>query len=172
MGSSINSPKQFQIQEISALQASEYNNLWHRTQPVIPPSNIWRNVRYVCYGAFFEGECYAVGIWSSPISRAWNKKPYLELRRFAISEKSPKYTATWMLGKMVKAIRLKFPEVIRLVSYQDPSEFEGIIYKAANWINDGKTPLSRWSYSRNGERKQGAIGIRKIRWIYNLQKEE
>ena len=92
---------------------------------------------------------------------------WLELRRLAISPDAPKFTATWIIAKMVKDIKKQFPDVTRLVSYQDTEVHTGTIYKAANWKLDSVSKLQDWS---TGKRKRNALQSKsdKIRWIYEL----
>ena len=49
----------------------------------------------------------------------------------AIASDAPKYTATRMLSIMVKRIKKEFPDIVRLISYQDTEVHKGTIYKAA-----------------------------------------
>lgn len=159
----LTSPKQFEIKEISPKLACEYNKLWHSSLPDLDYTNVIRNKRWVTYGAFYEDECYAVGIWSSPVNRRWNVKPYLELRRFAISDRAPYNTASFLLSKMIKDIRKKWPELEKLVSYQNREIHTGTIYKASNWVCTGKTNPSIWKNN-----KERTIESSKNRWEYIL----
>ena len=93
------------------------------------------------------------------------------------------------MGKAVKWVRNMFPAVDLLVSYADPSAgHAGIIYKAANWVSDGKTDQERKTprfdyavgervYSRRKHVPEGAIirripRVSKFRFIYRLRKEK
>lgn len=73
-----------------------------------------------------------------------------------------------MLSKMERQIRIKFPDIIKLISYQDTEVHHGTIYKAANWIavSATKSGLS-WSDTgrkRNAEQSQAS----KVRWEREL----
>ena len=85
------SPKQFSFPVIRAQTACLLNELWHSRLPIIDWSNVVRNTHYVCFAAEYQGEFYAVGIWSSPVAqnRFKNGKQMLELRRLAISAEAP-----------------------------------------------------------------------------------
>lgn len=104
------------------------NSAWHSRLPKIGNSHF-----RICY----FGECgnviYAVAAWSNPIARLLPQRNWLELRRFAIAEDAPRYTASRMLGWMRRDIRKRFPEVERLISYQDLDAHTGTIYKASGW---------------------------------------
>ncbi len=166
---SITSPKQLKIKEISARKASQLNNLYHSRLPKIHPSNITRNTHYVCYGLFFGSKSIGVAIWSSPVAqnRFKDGKQMLELRRLALNDECPKNTASWSIGKMVKLIKIKFPDITRLISYQDTEVHQGTIYKASNWVIGGKTGYISWSTAKRERNEDQATGD-KIRWEYHL----
>ena len=157
------------IKEVTPQKASQYNALWHSVLPKIPWSNITRNTYYVNYGFFYKNSVVAVAIWTSPVAqnRFSDGKTMLELRRYAISEVCPKNFASWGLGKMVKMIKLKFPEITRLISYQDTSVHQGIIYKASNWEIGETTKFASWSTDSRKRNKDQSKGD-KIRWEYLL----
>ena len=163
----VSSPKLFELSTVSAHSACNLNSRWHSRVPLIDPSNVTRNTHYVCYVARYESVAYAVAIWSSPIAgnRLKDGKKLLELRRLAINEDAPKNTATWMLSKMTKDIKKRFPNVIRLISYQDTDVHLGTIYKAANWTSVSKSDLNDWN---NRNRSTPQTTSPKIRWEYQL----
>lgn len=67
-----------------------------------------------------------------------------ELARLWIEDSVPRNAETWVIGKAVKYIRRNHKEVAVLVSYADPSVgHAGTIYKAANWVADGRTDEGR-----------------------------
>ncbi len=127
------------------------NELWHSRLPKIGASQ-----GRVFYSAEFEGLWYATAMWSNPVARLLPQLEWLELRRFAISEDAPKNTATRMLGWMVRDIRRRFPDVVRLISYQDCEVHAGTIYKAAGW-KPAENYVSRvrgWESANGGGRKR------------------
>jgi hypothetical protein len=73
-----------------------------------------------------------------------------------------------MLAKMEKDIRKRFPDIIKLISYQDTEVHQGTIYKAANWVATSKTKAGlSWSdlgRTRNAEQSQAS----KVRWEREL----
>ncbi len=129
------SPLQLEIETIKAQFACELNEKWHSRLPKIHWSNVVHNTHYICFGAKYDYRWYAVGIWSSPVeqNRFRDGKKMLELRIMAICEASPQNTATRMIAVMVSLIKKKFPEITRLISYQDTEVHRGTIYKASNW---------------------------------------
>ena len=104
------------------------NMKWHSRLPKIGASQF-----RVCYGAIFDGDLYAVAAWSNPVARLLPQQTWLELRRMAIVDSSPANTASRMIGWMVRDIRRRFPDVVRLISYQDCEAHTGCIYKASGW---------------------------------------
>jgi len=158
------SPRLFTVQEIDVHLACKLNRMWHSRLPIIHWSNVVRSKKHICYGLFFDGLCWATAIFSSPIARALDGGTILELRRYAIKDGAPKNTASWGLGQMTKMIRDKFPDVEKLISYQDVAVHKGTIYKASNWSPSATTKFASWENSRKRNAAQ-ATGD-KIRWEY------
>jgi len=72
------------------------------------------------------------------VSLAW------ELARLFIEDCTPKNTETWFVGRAIRWVRESKPDVELLVSYADPSaNHTGVIYRAGNWIQDGRTDQER-----------------------------
>lgn len=165
----LNSPKQLEINYMKPSVACEYNQMWHRTLPKIHYTAIVRSTHYKIYGAFYGDSCVAVAMWSSPVSRYLDRFKYLELRRFAISPDAPKYTATWMIGKMVKDIKKSLPDIEILISYQDADFHDGIIYKASNWTPVYLKNKGNWGGTRTDRQKSVSNLHNKIRWEYHLK---
>ena len=163
------SPKLLTLREIGIDHAMKYNLEWHSRLPQTDKSNLIRNAYKVFYGAEYLGECFGSAIWTTPIANNRMSKDFiwLELRRLAIPEDAPKFTATWMISKMIKDIKKKFPDVTRLVSYQDTAVHLGTIYAAANWIKDKENTGGEWNVTRDRKKSQAATP--KNRWIYNLR---
>ena len=164
------SPLQLKLVEIKAKEASMLNKRWHRVLPEIHWSCIVRNTHRVCYAIIFNNEAIGVAIWSSPVAqnRFPDGKKMLELRRLALSDKCPKNTASRVISIMIKLIKNKFPEINRLISYQDCAEHTGTIYKASGWVATNKTKLIDWTTSK---RKRSPLQSKsdKIRWEYLLK---
>ncbi len=110
-----------------------------------------------------------------------------ELARLWLLDSIPKNAETFFIGQAIKYIRINHPSVKTLVSYADPSAgHSGVIYKAANWISDGRTDQERKTprfdyadsvtgkrYSRRGHVPDGVIikripRISKYRFIYRI----
>ena len=163
------SPKKMNVKKIGVKHAMHYNELWHSRLPVTSHSNMIRNKHFVFYGAEYLDHCFAVAMWTDPVAGNRMSKDYvwLELRRLAIAPDAPKYTATWMLAKMIKDIKSKFPDVTKLVSYQDTDVHKGTIYAAANWKVDAVSKFQEWSTEK---RPRNILQTKsdKIRWVYEL----
>lgn len=149
--------------------ACRLNSLWHSRFPKIDWSNVVRNRHYCCFAAHYGGRFYAVAIWSSPIAanRLADGDKLLELRRMAIAKEAPRFTATRMLSIMRKQIRCGFPDVIRLISYQDTEVHSGTIYKAAGWTAAATNTGESWSVSRRRSPDQSLAP--KVRWELQLK---
>lgn len=162
------SPLQFIFEKISAKAACDLNAKWHSRFPEIHWSNVVRNKKYICYAAKFEGVYFAVSIWSSPIARKLDANTVLELRRMAISEMCPKNTASRMLSWMRKDINKRFPDIKKLISYQDTGVHLGTIYKASGWklINTMSKGVD-WS-STGRKRNKPQSDSPKVRWELEL----
>jgi hypothetical protein len=161
------SARDFSFKEISVFAACKLNHEWHSRLPEIDWSNVTRNRYYICFGAFYQNEIFAVAIWSSPVNQYFDILKTLELRRMAISPDAPKFTASRMISKMVKEIKLRFPLVDKLISYQDTQVHKGTIYKASNWIAAKETEYKPWNKSR--KRSESQSDSNKIRWEFNIK---
>ncbi len=115
------------------------------------------------------------------VSLAW------ELARLYLVDDTPPFAETWFMAQGVKWVRREHPEVDLLISYADPSAgHKGTIYKAGNWIPDGRTdderksprcdyahPTTGKKYSRRSHVPEGVEPIRvprvsKFRFVYWL----
>ncbi len=163
------SPKEIVITETRAQIACMLNELWHSRLPKKHWSNVVRNTHYVCYVFTYKQAVIGVSIWSSPVAqnRFKDGKEILELRRLALSDVCPKNTATYVLSKMIKYIKTKFPEIKKLISYQDTKVHLGTIYKAANWKVGNETQFLLWN-TENRKRNKEQSDASKIRWEYIL----
>ena len=170
-GSIPTSPLQLTFEVIRAQTACRLNAQWHSRFPEIDWSNVVRNQRYICYGANFEGVYYATALWSTPIAanRFKDGALLLELRRMAIAQEAPRNTASRMLSWMRKDISKRFPEIIRLISYQDTEVHSGTIYKASGW-KLVKTMNKEVEWDKEG-RKRNAVQSQapKVRWEFDLK---
>ena len=163
------SAKLLNLREIGVDYAMQKNELWHSRLPITSHSNMIRNAHKIFYGAEYKDHCFAVAMWTDPVAANRMSKDFvwLELRRLAIAPDSPKFTATWMIAKMIKNIKIKFPDVTKLVSYQDTEVHKGTIYAAANWKMDSITKFKDWT-NTNRKRNQIQSKADKIRWVYEL----
>ena len=168
-GSTPTTSHQLQLLEIKAMTASMLNEQWHSVLPKIHWSNITRNTHYVCYGIFDRDECIGVAIWSSPVAqnRFPDGKQMLELRRLALSNKCPPNTASRTISIMIRLIHKKFPEITRLISYQDTAIHKGTIYTASNWKKTAETKFISWTTATR-KRNQDQSKATKIRWEYKM----
>lgn len=166
------SPKALRVRKIKVETACAWNAVWHSVLPRIAPGNVYRNTLQTCFGVFLDGEMVGVAIWSSPVAqnRFKDGAKMLELRRLALSAKCPRNSASRVLGIMERKIRKEFPNVTRLISYQDTSRHAGTIYKAAGWKNAATTGFTSWS-TKKRERNADQTSAAKVRWEFTLKEE-
>jgi hypothetical protein len=164
------SPLQFDIEIIDVHTACRLNGLWHSRLPLIDWSNVVRNKHSICFGARYNGELYAIAIWSSPVAanRMKNSEQILELRRFAISEKSPKNTGSRMLSIMKHLIHKHIKGVSLLISYQDTEVHNGTIYKAAGWELVSVSKGTSWTNSSRKRNLEQSLSD-KARWQLRIR---
>jgi len=146
------------------------NSVWHSRLPIIEWSNVVRNRHSICFGARFNGDLYAIAIWSSPVAanRMKNGRQSLELRRFAISPNAPKNTASRMLSVMRNLIKHQMPDVTWFVSYQDTEVHTGTIYKASGWNLVGESLGVSWSNKDRVRNKEQSLAS-KARWELQIR---
>lgn len=163
------SPKMLNLREIGVNHAMEFNQMWHSRLPVTSHSNMVRNAHKVFYGAEFDGHCFASAMWTDPVAgnRMSKDHVWLELRRLAVAPDAPKFTATWMIAKMIKDIKKRFPDVNMLVSYQDTEVHSGTIYKASNWKLDLVSKFKDWNTGTR-QRNEAQSKADKVRWVYQI----
>lgn len=149
------------------------NRKWHSRLPEIGAS---RGRAY--FMAEHSGIIYAVAMWSNPVARLLPQLEWMELRRFAIADDAPKNTASRMLAWMVRDLRKRFPDLVRLISYQDCHAHSGCIYKAAGWQH-AENYVSRergwtgegWNTRKRAGRTNQAVAPR-MRWELKLRDVE
>ena len=163
------SPKLMTLRKIGVRHAMRYNEMWHSRLPLTVEGNLLRNKRYVFFGAEYKDHCFASAIWTDPVANNRLSKNFIwiELRRLAIAPDAPKFTASWMISKMIKQIKKQFPDVTRLVSYQDCDVHTGTIYSASNWSQDIISLGESWNETRKRNKEQSLSP--KKRWIYDLK---
>ena len=157
------SAKDMVLWDIGVDEAMRLNDIWHSVLPDTNKGNLLRNKHTAFYAVEFDGRYYGVGIWTSPIAANRLSFEAIELRRLAISDDAPKYTATRMLSMMRKSLKKKFPEIQRAISYQAVEHHAGTIYKADNWKPAAETPYVPWA-KESRKRIDGQTSSNKIRW--------
>lgn len=157
------------IRECGMRRARELNQAWHSVLPETHLGNLVGNERNVAYEAQVTGIAFAVAIWTTPIAANRLKDGWLllELRRLAIADDAPKNTASRMLAVMTRMIRKKWPELLRLVSYQAEKHHAGTIYKAAGWKVAATSDAMTWHEGES--RADMQTDSRKIRWELELR---
>ena len=165
MGRAPLSPKSLEVEECHVDLAILLNDLWHSRLPKIKKGNILRNRRQACFAIEFDGLFYATAIWTDPVAANWLKggDKMLELRRLAIAPDAPRNTASRILKLMIRAIKQKYPELKKLLSYQDTAVHLGTIYKASGWTAATETSCIEWT-TKHRKRNTLQSTATKIRW--------
>ena len=150
-------------------------NLCRRFHSRLPRTQ--QNPWTLCFKAQYEDVVYGVALWHNPSARGLPDS-WLELRRLAVTPDAPRYTASRMLGHMVRYLK-KHTNLEKCISYQDLDVHLGTIYKAAGWFpeyfshprqrdrSSNRTGTSRKYRSDCNDKEPAAAG--KIRWSYQLQ---
>jgi len=100
---------------------------WHSRLPKVQDGP-WQ----FAFKAELDGVTYAAALWNNPSARTLPSE-WLELRRMACAPYAPRFTASKMLGWMVRWFRKNEPQRGKCISYQDTSVHLGTIYRAAGW---------------------------------------
>ena len=163
------SPLQFEIEIMDIDKAIQLNKYWHSRLPIISNPKCGDTISF---GAIYKNIYFACAIWTRPIARMFNNLGYLELRRMAISNDSPKNTASRMIKIMTILIKKNLLHINKLISYQDTEVHNGTIYKASNWIQNIANKNSSWDRPNINRRRtlNQATGI-KIRWEKQIRPE-
>ncbi len=147
-GSTPTSALQLRLFPIDYEWAKQLNRLWHSRLPKLTSPACRAS-----YGAEFGGVIYAVAVWCRPLARLLPQYEWLELQRLAIAPDAPKNTASRLLAIMARLVRDQFPEITRLISYQDTAVHTGCIYRAAGWVATNLSDGGEWSRLSRPQRK-------------------
>jgi len=154
----------------------------------------WPGVVVCILGLLAEDQSAYIGVIVFALPPRETAKRYgvnvaWELARLFIEDGTPKNTETWFMARAISWVKRNRPEVELLVSYADPSVgHAGVIYKAGNWIGDGRTDQERKTprfdyavgekmYSRRAHVPDGATirrvaRVSKHRFIYWMKNHE
>lgn len=106
----------------------------------------WPGVVTIRMGLFYKGELMGCAVYALPPRETCKRYGGLtwELARLWVDDRMPRNTETFLIGKSIRYILKTHKNVKALVSYADPSqEHVGRIYRASNWITDGRTDEGR-----------------------------
>lgn len=132
------------ISKSSANNVQQYIKNWHYSNKL---GN--HNTSYI---ASYHDKVIAACVFGNIVRKQSATKqgilPYevLELSRFAIHPKYHKKNfASWFISRCIKKLRVEKPQLKLLISFADSTyNHEGKIYKASNWVFDGKTQPDYW----------------------------
>lgn len=106
----------------------------------------WPGVVTAVFAMEAEGDVVGVCVYAlPPIQTAIRYGgPVWELARLWIEDSQGKNSESWFIAQTVKSIERRRVGLLALVSYADPSVgHTGTIYRAANWLADGRTDGER-----------------------------
>ncbi len=168
-GSIPTSALQLWVERIDTELALSCNARWHSRLPKLGTG--FFRIRYPSFGAIYEGQLYAVAIWSNPVARLLPQREWLELRRLAVAANAPRFTASRMLAIVTRMIRRTMPHITTLVSYHDTSVHCGAIYRAAGWKLDAITRGKDWRTPARPRRPAAVSLAPKVRWVRVLRSD-
>jgi hypothetical protein len=120
---------------------------------------VWPGVVVATLGLYREAVAVGVIVFSLPPPETFVRYggETWELGRLWVDDSEPRNTESWFIARAVRYVRRFHREVVALVSYADPSVgHEGIIYRASNWLRDGRTDeervTPRFDYAVAGKR--------------------
>ncbi|PLR92042.1 Mom family adenine methylcarbamoylation protein [Bacillus sp. T33-2] len=112
-----------------------------------------------------EGERIGAMMWGRPSARPLNQEKLLELTRMVMTDETAKFAESRALKLARSYIRKHFKEVKGLIAYSSTGQnHEGIIYKADNWFELGRTKSRNVGWNNREGRKMRDSSI-KIRWV-------
>lgn len=181
--------------------APHFNKQWRRVCQVIeaPRSSVswmiqkhyirkWPGVVRCVLALVAKGEPVGCIVFSEPPREThvrYGGKGF-ELARLWISDSVPRNAETWLISRAIRFVKKRWPTLVYLVSYADPSAgHRGTIYKAANWTFDGMTDAGRKTprcdyvdergkrYSRRSHIPESVVvkrvpRVSKYRFVYRL----
>lgn len=139
-GSKPISALQLKISKCQVKHACKLNEMWHSRLPLLDWSSVVRHRFYVCFVAECNNLYYATAIWSEPSAA----------------------------NRMKDKISREYPQLLRLISYQDTEAHTGGIYKAAGWKNAAETEFRPWLHHRATD-ELTQTRAKKVRWEYTLR---
>jgi hypothetical protein len=138
-GSTPTSALALRLYRIDFRLAKQLVRLWHSRLPRLTSPQC-----RAAYGAESGGLYYAVAVWCRPIASSLPQYEWMELQRLAVAPDAPRNTASRLLAVMARLIHNDYPEITRLISYQDTEVHTGGIYKAAGWTPTVCNKFSEW----------------------------
>lgn len=106
----------------------------------------WPGVTVAILGLFHAADPVGAIVFSLPPPETYVRYGGLtwELGRLWVADSEPRNTESWFIARAVRYVARFHRDVVALVSYADPSVgHSGTIYRASNWISDGRTDEGR-----------------------------
>jgi len=120
-------------------------------------------------GAFALRDRHGALVFSQPMTAALPRE-WLELSRWCLVSKEPNAgSSQWA---RVREWLLANTEVKTLVSYSDPSEHDGALYRASGWLWAPSSQYVLKNLRMTGDRHPEAPYVDKNRWVFALRPDE
>ena len=87
------------------------------------------------YCLFIDNKLAGIACYGIPSSKNYNGGKIIELKRFTLSPRCLKNTASWFMSKCEKLLP---KEIESIISYAESDRHEGTIYKASNFTFMGQ----------------------------------
>ena len=104
-------------------------------------------------------------MWGRPTSPKIDQQHILQLTRMYFVDNTERYSESKALAMARKYIRKHYPHIQGLITYASTGEgHEGVIYKADNWFQIGRTTAKKQGWSIRPGRKDRDL-CEKIRYV-------
>ena len=150
-GSIPTSPLHFIVRKIDSKTGKDYIKKHHYSHGI--------HNGPICYGLFYNEILMGVCAFSTPCSEnvcrsiagVGNERQVIELSRLHLLDECPKNSESFFVSKCIKMLFKEKVNYNFIVSFADPTQgHTGVIYKALNFIEDGRTSPATFYVDENG----------------------
>lgn len=93
---------------------------------------------------------------STGLSQRYGGGSAIILSRLYVYDFVPQNVESWLIGKAIRLVRKKYPDLRYIVAYCDPLMHVGTVYKASGFVQDGSTQEGRRIPRKSYYRKDGS----------------
>lgn len=154
------SPASFRITPITHTQAKNFVERWHYSHRIPTGKNI-------CFGLWCGWELYAVIVYGTGVNPYQEKflhvDSVIEIKRMCRSEPKKQYELSRFIRLSLKMVRKQW-NFQAVVAFADPEQgHEGTVYKAAGFIQEGRTNPEWHLVGEDGEKRHRRYAFRVAR---------